>query len=281
MTWNVWWMFGPWRERQPAISATLRAADADVITMQEVWVDDEGDHGDQAEILAAELGYHVIRSRRPDGSPQTFGNTILSRRPMTLVEQLRLPDLDGRPTSRTALIATIDDDAGHRLFVTTHLAWQYHASATRQVQLQAVVDAVERHRWRDDADGPAGGNEPRPVILTGDLNGTPDSQEIRRLTGLEPGYRPELIFIDSWAAVGDGPGHTWTRDNPHAVEASWPRRRLDYVLVSWPRAKPFCSPVSARLAGTEPVPVPDGPAIVPSDHYAVIVDLDDRVEVDS
>ncbi len=246
----------------------MRRSDADIITLQEVWADE---NGDQAEILAAALGYHVIRSRRSDGSSQRFGNAILSREPLAFVEQVALPDLDGDPTSRTALIAAIDSHPGSRLLVTTHLAWQYYASATRQMQMQAIIDAVDRHRWRD------GSPNPVPVIVTGDLNGTPESQELRRLTGLEPGYRPELIFIDCWAAVGDGPGHTWTRDNPHAAEASWPRRRLDYVLVSWPRAKPFCSPVSAALVGTESISIDGAPAIVASDHYAVVVDLDDRI----
>lgn len=269
LTWNLWWKFGPWSQRQPAIAAELRRADADVIALQEVFADDE--HGDQARLLADELGYHVIRSRRSDGTPQGFGNAVLSREPLRHLEQVTLPDLAGGSTSRTALITAIESEPGPRLLVTTHLTWQYHASATRQVQLQAIVDAIDRHRHRDRS------TDPLPVIITGDLNGTPDSQELRRLTGLEPGYHPELIFIDSWAAVGEGTGHTWSRDNPHAAEASWPRRRLDYVLVSWPRAKPFCSPVSAELAGTEPVAVDGHPAIVPSDHYALIVELDDRI----
>ena len=268
LTWNLWWKFGPWSDRQPVIASEMHRLDANVVTLQEVWADDDGD---QAEILAAELGYHVLRSRRPDGAPQSFGNAILSRRPLTLLEQVVLPDADGKPTSRTALIAVVDEPPGPRLLVTTHLTWQYYASATRQVQLQEIVTAVERHRWTD------GGDDPLPVIITGDLNGTPDSQEVRRLTGHEPGYHPELIFIDSWAAVGDGPGHTWTRDNPHAAEASWPRRRLDYVLVSWPRAKPFCSPVTAELVGVEPLSVDGARAVVASDHYGVVVELDDRV----
>ncbi len=268
VTWNLWWKFGPWEQRQPAIAAALADLDADIVALQEVWADDDAD---QARILADRLGLHLIRSRRDDGSPQPFGNAVLSREPLRLVEQVTLPDLDGQPTSRTALITVIDSEPAPRLFVTTHLAWQYHASATRQRQLQVIVDAVDKHRH------PGGGAEPLPVIITGDLNGTPEAQEVRRLTGLEPGYHPELIFIDAWAAVGEGNGYTWTRDNPHAAEASWPRRRLDYVLVSWPRSKPFCSPVSASLAGTDPVPVSGGVSMVGSDHYAVVVELDDRL----
>src|SRR5262245_33223956 len=39
LTWNLWWRFGPWQARQPAIIATLRRIDADVIALQETWND--------------------------------------------------------------------------------------------------------------------------------------------------------------------------------------------------------------------------------------------------
>ena len=52
-TWNVWWRFGPWEERQPAIAETLRRIDADVIALQEVWDVDDGPG--QSEALADAL----------------------------------------------------------------------------------------------------------------------------------------------------------------------------------------------------------------------------------
>ena len=138
----------------------------------------------------------------------------------------------------------------------------------RSVDFIAELDGVDpaQHR-RPGSEPPAS----PPTILAGDFNAVPDSDEIRRLTGLSTPYRPGRVFTDAWAAVGDGPGHTWTRDNPHAGDALWPRRRLDYVFVSYPRAKPLANPVAAWLAGVDPI---DG--VVPSDHYAVVVELDDR-----
>ncbi len=131
-----------------------------------------------------------------------------------------------------------------------------------------MVDLVARHRSGDPEVDP-------PPVLARDFNAVPESDEIRRLTGLSAPVRQGLIFTDCWDAVGDGAGHTWTRDNPHSAEALWPRRRLDYVFVAWPRPKPLANPLSARLAGLEPMPCADGP-IVPSDHSAVVVELDDR-----
>ena len=74
-------------------------------------------------------------------------------------------------------------------------------------------------------------------------------------------------------SVEDGPGHTWERRNPHAADAGWPRRRLDYVFVGWPHPKPLGNPIAARLEGGV-----DDPSVheVGSDHWAVVVDLDGR-----
>ena len=52
-TWNLWWRFGPWEERQPAIIDWLRRIDADVLALQEVADDGESN---QAKMLAGELG---------------------------------------------------------------------------------------------------------------------------------------------------------------------------------------------------------------------------------
>lgn len=260
MTWNLWWQFGPWKDRQPAIGAELERVDPDVALLQEVWSDEAGD---QAVILAERLGLNVVRTTAADGGPQKFGNAILSRWPIEWSEMVRLPAVDDKPSHRTVLAASIRTPAGSQLFAVTHLAWQYDAGPLRVRQLQAVVDLVARFQPEDQ--------QAPPAVVAGDFNAVPDSDEIRRLTGLAAPYDAGLIFTDCWAAVGDGPGFTWTRDNPHSVDALWPRRRLDYVFVTWPRPKPLGNPLSARLAGTDA-----STGIVPSDHYAVVVELDDR-----
>lgn len=267
VSWNLWWRFGPWEDRQAGIAAELARLDPDLILLQEVWA---VDGQDQAQTLAGELDLHLARTTEDDGTPQEFGNAILSRYPIIESTMISLSGDDGNPSHRSALAAVVETPSGSQPVVTTHLAWQYTASALRSRQLEEVVALADRLRPADD-DGP-------PVILGGDLNAVPDSDEIRRLTGLAPPYRDGLVFTDCWAAVGEGPGDTWTRDNPNAADALWPRRRVDYVLVAWPRPKPLRNPVTATLAGTEPWPVGDGSSrtTVPSDHYAVVVDLDDR-----
>src|SRR5918994_523367 len=75
-TWNVWWRFGPWQERQPAIAETLRQLGADVIALQEVW--DTGDGIGQAGALADALGYDHVFAAGFDAGDALFGNAVLS-----------------------------------------------------------------------------------------------------------------------------------------------------------------------------------------------------------
>jgi len=261
-TWNLWWKFGPWAERAEPIAVELERVDADVVGLQEVWSDDSAD---QAALLAERLGHHMARTRRTDGRPDGFGNALLSRWPITSAETIRLPGRDGERAVRSLLVAELAHPSGPQTVGVTHLAWQYDRSALRQEQLAAVVEVLaERHR----PDG-------RPVVLLGDLNAEPSSDEVRRLTGRAPAFVDGLVFTDAWAAVGDGDGHTWTRDNPHSANAQWPRRRLDHVMIAWPRPKPLGNPLRAELFGVDPV---DG--VVPSDHYGVVVETDERTTTD-
>ena len=34
LTWNIWWRYGPWERRRPAIAATLAKLEAGVIALQ-------------------------------------------------------------------------------------------------------------------------------------------------------------------------------------------------------------------------------------------------------
>ena len=53
VTWNVWGRYGPWRDREAAIAATLQDARPDVVVLTESWSKD-GDS--QCVRLAGPLG---------------------------------------------------------------------------------------------------------------------------------------------------------------------------------------------------------------------------------
>ena len=145
--------------------------------------------------------------------------------------------------------------------ICTHLAFRFDESAVRLAQVGALCALARELR------GP-GSRERPPVVLAGDLNATPDSDELRALTGRSAPPVPGLVFTDCWPQVSAESGHTWVRRNPYLRDATWPERRLDYVLTSWPRRAPVGNPVHAFLVGDEPV---DG--VWPSDHLGVAVDV--------
>ena len=255
LTWNLWWRFGPWEQRQAPILEVLRQTDADVIGLQEVWATEDGD---QLDDLAGALGYHAARS--PDPSPHGFGNAVLSRWPIDDHDWVHLPAANGQPEHRTVLHARIAAPFGPLTFFTTHLDHHLGHSALRCDQVTRIADFVAARR-NDPEDG-------FPPVLCGDFNAAPDSDEIRRLVGLTQPPVEDLVFHDSWAQVGEGRGLTWNCDNPYITDTTWSRQRIDYVFVGWPRPKPTGNPRRAWLIGTEPV---DG--VVPSDHYGITVEL--------
>lgn len=262
LSWNIWWRFGPWEARRPAIAATLGSLDADVICLQEVW-----DDGDVcfAEELAKGLGFHHVYGSQLDLDGVRFGNAVLSRWPISGSEVLPLPADDDVQESRTCVRADIEGPRGALQVFSTHLNWRFDQSATRQQQVRSICDFV-------DASKPPAGRD-FPPVLCGDFNAVPDSEEIRMLTGRAAVPVAKLVFQDAWemargVSESSAAGITWSNDNPYAAADLEPDRRIDYVFVGWPKQGGRGHAVSCRVEGTAPV---DG--VVPSDHYAVLAEL--------
>jgi endonuclease/exonuclease/phosphatase family metal-dependent hydrolase len=231
------------------------------VCLQESWVTADG--SSLAGALAGVLGFdHVDAQHHAQAGREVFvGNAVLSRWPIRRADTLWLPRLDGGLPYRTLLTVELDAPDGATTVHCTHFDWQYDASAARVVQARSVARAVAARRG-----DPLAGH---PPVVAGDFNAVPDSDEIRLLTGRSAGPVPGLVFQDAWEVAGDGgPGFTWSLDNELCIDPAWPRRRLDYVLVAWPRPRPLGNPMSCRVVGADPV---DG--VQPSDHFAVVADL--------
>jgi endonuclease/exonuclease/phosphatase family metal-dependent hydrolase len=254
-TWNLWCRHGDWRARQPAILEVLRDADADVAGLQEL----STRQPDQITWLRDELGYHVVTSPDVDEDRYGIANAIASRWPITETTW-RYLDVGQMPPHRTVLRATIDTPWTKLRVYCTHLSHGFDQSGLRRRQLDQIAALVADER-RDPADG-------YPPIVLGDLNAVPHSDEIRRLTGLAEPAVAGLVFTDVWAQVGNGPGATYAAANPYVVDSAWPERRLDYVLVGWPRPRPLGNPIQAALIGSEPIA-----GVMASDHFGVTADL--------
>jgi endonuclease/exonuclease/phosphatase family metal-dependent hydrolase len=273
MTWNLWWRFGPWEERFAAIVATIVEQDPDVVCLQELWASDGSVSPveDQAQLLAEALGMHWARTESPFWNGYCFANAVLSRWPVTDPITHVLPDSEGKPSHRRALLCTVTPPAdvaepepvGPFKVVSTHFEFRFDRSVTRQAQARSLTELVIQHQPDPGASF--------PVIVGADTNAQPTSDEMRSLLGLAQPFVRGHIFHDCWALAGDEtPGYTWSDRNPYLANASWPRRRIDYLLVSWPRPKGVGTPTNCWLAGTSSVN-----GIMPSDHFAVVADLRD------
>lgn len=273
VTWNLWWRFGPWEARQKAILSVLRELRPDVVGLQEVWAASAaGETGENlAEWLAGELGLHCAwaashapgRWRRRIGDDTVdIGNAVLSRWPVVTQEVLPLPAPADVDDGRLALYARLATPCYDIPFFTTHLTSATHASAARCRQVAALAEFIARHRGDGDF----------PSIVTGDFNAWPDSDEIRLLGGYKTAPAvPRQVLLDAWEyADPSAPSATWDMANPYVAAGGGPSVRIDYIHVGPPGPGGPGRVRGVRRAGDGPV---DG--IWPSDHAAVVADLED------
>ena len=255
LTWNLWGRFGPWEARLDAITTTLRACGADVLTLQEVW---EADGRNEAAEVAGALGFSHAYAGRFTIDGVTIGNAIVSRWPIVDVESRPLPAPPEQEELRVVVRAAIDGPRGRLQVYTTHLNWRFEDSAVRQEQVRSIVRFVAE----------TCGDAVCPPILAGDMNAVPNADEIRMLTGRSAPPVDWLVFHDAWEAAGNSaPGFTWTNANRWAQRDLEPDRRIDYVFVGWPGRGGVGHVTSCRLIG-EPVNGLD-----PSDHLGVLATL--------
>jgi endonuclease/exonuclease/phosphatase family metal-dependent hydrolase len=257
LSWNIWWRFGPWRERAPLILRVLEAVDADLLCLQEVW---QAGGDNQARQIADALGFHHVYGSVLAYSGVDWGMAILARWPIMESEDIRLVSMPSEDGSRDCRVlrARVDGPRGAIDAYCTHLSWRPEESHIRQKQVAAVAEWV-----RDTAGGGY------PPVVCGDFNAIPTSDEIRMMTGEAICPVDGLVFYDAWRAAGHTePGFTWDNANPHTNEALRPDRRLDYVFVGEPVDGGAGHVLTAELVGTVPT---DG--LFPSDHFGVVAEV--------
>jgi endonuclease/exonuclease/phosphatase family metal-dependent hydrolase len=249
MTWNLWWQFGPWEQRQRGIRHVAKEVNPDILCIQESWGERDPDGGTRSQVLdlAQTLGFAYVappslrfRSRLDSPMERAFSNAIVSRWPLTNIKVTRLPNADGTPSYRTYVLATADTPSGPVHIVTAHISHVDEPDEDRLAQANRLADLACSHP---------------NTILAGDFNVTPESPELELIT--------DAGLADAWDPC-EGAGWTWAESNPHATGAKFPNRRLDYVLFG-----PGFQSTASGLAGTEAIN-----GVVPSDHYAVWADVE-------
>lgn len=256
---NIWNNQGPWPERLRLIRKELPALDAHLVGLQEVLHLDPGTTPDQAQAIGDGLGYYTaFASAWHIGGGLQFGNALLSRFPIVAAQSFLLPVEEG-DESRCLLYCSVDAPCGRVPVFVTHLSWQLHRSDVRQQQVASITARIKELAPVDGF----------PPLLMGDFNAEPDSDEIRYLRGYHSRLGRSVYFADCFAAAGDGsPGYTFARENPFALRAHEPNRRLDYIFVRGPDRALRGEPLSAKRCFTS---AEDG--VFPSDHYGVFAEI--------
>jgi endonuclease/exonuclease/phosphatase family metal-dependent hydrolase len=213
------------RDDPAAVARVIRAADAQVVCVQEAprllrW-------RAKCAALSRRSGLVVVTGGRP-----AAGNLILSS---LGVEVLAVRDV---------LLAR-EPGLHQRGAALAHLRW--HDRAFTVVGTHLDLDPAARLRHARELEQLLAGFRPdgAPTVVAGDVNDEPGSPVWSALSAGR---------TDAFAAVGDGPGYTFSAANP--------RRRIDGVFVD-----DQLPVVSASVL--------EGPDVArASDHRAVLVELD-------
>lgn len=187
------------------IADVIKTSDADIVGLQEV---DKGwsrsDFVDQTTWLAETLDMRAVfganldlEPENPGESRREYGTAILTKRPILEWDNTLLPLIQGE--QRGLLRVRVAIRGVPVQVYNTHL--EHSNVEERAAQITAIKEMID--------------TTTDSVVLTGDMNATPDKPEIADLVeGL----------VDTWEAGGAGEGHTYPVEDPNA--------RIDYVLSS-------------------------------------------------
>jgi endonuclease/exonuclease/phosphatase family metal-dependent hydrolase len=170
------------RQDVDRIAEVLRAADPDIIGLQEVRSRfEQAPEEDHLDRLSAALGMQAISGPTLFRTGADYGNALLCRHPVEVLKRLDL-SFPGREP-RGALDVVMNLQAGRMRVIVTHLGlWP----AERRFQVKRLVQAL-------------GNGAPLPVVLMGDLNeGLPLGRPARWLhrhfgRGPAPGTFPSAL----------------------------------------------------------------------------------------
>jgi endonuclease/exonuclease/phosphatase family metal-dependent hydrolase len=270
-----------WNQRRHEVVSWLRHLDADIVCLEEIWQDSTTENTAKWIVdRVPELGLHWTFGGAAFGehlwadNTLLFGSAVLSRWPIEHTEHHLLPTAaDDDPfVSGVPWELLHARTAGLDVFV-CHLAAAPSHGLHRQLQVLAIDEIIRASRGDLDVIPPPGEKrDAMPVILCGDFNAEPDSDEIRFLSSLTAIDGRTTFYQDAWRMAGEGAGYTqdW-RTNSLAARMNVNRKRIDYVFVGdcYLRRGSGGRILSTSLAFDTP-----RTGIVASDHFGLVVDID-------
>jgi endonuclease/exonuclease/phosphatase family metal-dependent hydrolase len=279
VTLNLWGAQPPLERRLALAVRQLRALAPDVICLQEVRPLDGRAGRTTAEAIADELGlaaHYAAAVEWADGVhagvPAGQEGLAVIARGIREVRTLPLPE--PRPGDARLLLSAQIETAGGPIWVhDTHLHYRLDDGLAREHQVVAIDEAIR---------GFGRGNDDPPQILCGDMNATPDSDEMRFLRGLTTLAGRRTHFQDAWLRLhrepgpGDGPaqGITWSSENRQTrpLRSLDLDRRIDYVYVTSRKKDGRATVHDCRVVMTERDGDGDD-AICASDHFGLLAEI--------
>ncbi len=245
---NTWKSEGDYPLRVRAMADEFAKLSADVIALQEDWrTCDEQTH--TARSLADALAMHMtcvparakLRSVGQTRIMSTSGLAILSRAPVLDQRVITLPQ-DASDGERVAQCVKLPGEGRSWWLVNLHLTHLSHRADLRQVQLQRVLDTMDKM-----ADG-------QVVVFCGDFNAEPQDKEIARF------LQPAGPLTDAFSDVVNKVTH---------MTDSGIARNLDHIFLHAGAGAPAWVVRHARVVMDRPV----AHGVQASDHFAVCADL--------
>ena len=255
LSWNLWWKFENYLDRQKLIFNELEELDPDILCLQEVWEDSDGS---QAKKISDLFGYEYTYSKSFEIDGVSFGNAIISKFPI-LNSSSHLIPTDKKFNENRRLLHSVVNYAGFEIdILCTHLNYKYDQSHIRQNQVAFILEYISKLEKLKF-----------PTILCGDFNADPLSDEIMKITGLKSAIKG-TVLRDVWQITNRNDfGYTWSNNNCYAKKNLEIDRRIDYIFVSNPTLKGLGHPIKSILVGTSPKN-----NIYPSDHFGIMTYLE-------
>lgn len=241
LTLNTWQERGPWQARWDVTLAELTALLPDFVCFQELF------NREWALELQKRACFNTLLF--PKGPS---GLVIYSRWPAKSWGEVELPKSPLEEYRRYALWSEFERGGAEFFLVNTHLSWKSEDSQSRLKQADALLNLLKKK---------AGGKE---VVIAGDLNATPPSPEIRRLTW-------DGKCIDIFHRLHQlEEKFTWDNRNPYAAgsEHKMPDRRVDFILTQ-NAGRLFGNPVFCDLVFTKP----GENGVFASDHFGMLAEF--------
>jgi endonuclease/exonuclease/phosphatase family metal-dependent hydrolase len=147
------------------IADVILAEKPDLVGLQEVdQLTARSEKFDAITFFKEYTGMHVIYMKTMDYQGGEYGNMILSRFPVIAKEEIRLPSRENYEPRLLMKVSVLSDRGDTLSFYNTHL--DHHGTdSDRPAQMQKIADVI-----RADS---------QPIILLGDLNCEPGSEEFK------------------------------------------------------------------------------------------------------